>query len=50
MQYFHDTSKPFVRWWWIRGPYHEPDIVFQLDWVKANGFGGVELAWISPVD
>ena len=49
MQYFRDTSKPYVRWWWIRGPYHEPDIVFQLDWVKANGFGGVELAWIYPL-
>ena len=49
MNYFHDTSKPYVRWWWIRGPYREADIVFQLDWVKANGFGGVELAWIYPL-
>src|SRR5208283_3112013 len=49
MNYFHDTSKPYVRWWWIQGPYREPDIVFQLDWVKANGFGGVELAWIYPL-
>ena len=48
MMYFHDTSKPYVRWWWIKGPYREPDITVQLDWVKANGFGGVELAWIYP--
>lgn len=46
--YFNNTSKPYVRWWWLAGPFCEADIVSQLDWLKANGFGGVELAWLRP--
>ena len=45
---FNDTSKPYVRWWWLTGPYRHDDIAGQLDWLKTNGFGGVELAWIYP--
>ena len=47
--YFNRTSKPYVRWWRLAGPFSEGDTVSQLDWLKANGFGGVELAWIRPV-
>lgn len=42
------SSKPLVRWWWLAGPFEEHDIDRQLEWVKANGFGGVELAWLDP--
>jgi hypothetical protein len=45
---FHGTSKPYTRWWWLGGPFRHEDIVYQLDWIKANGFGGVELAWLWP--
>lgn len=43
------NAKPYVRWWWLSGPFHARDIVRQLRWIKENGFGGVELAWIDPV-
>jgi len=38
-----------VRWWWLSGPFRQRDIIAQLDWLKASGFGGVELAWIDPI-
>jgi len=40
-------SKPFTRWWWLKGPFTKVDIKAQLSWMKKQGFGGVELAWIS---
>ncbi len=46
--FFRGGSKPYVRWWWLAGPFCEPDIETQLDWVKRMGFGGVELAWLWP--
>ncbi|MEW4530188.1 glycosyl hydrolase [Maioricimonas sp. JC845] len=48
-RYFNNTSRPYVRWWWLAGPYRRHDIVTQLDWVQAHGFGGVEVAWVWPV-
>ncbi len=48
MEFFHGTSKPYVRWWWLSGPFAYADITRQLQWVRDNGFGGVELAWILP--
>lgn len=46
--FFHGTSKPYVRWWWLAGPFTREDIARQLRWVREAGFGGVELAWIFP--
>jgi len=46
--YFHGTSKPYTRWWWLAGPFPHDDIRAQLGWLLANGFGGVELAWLWP--
>jgi hypothetical protein len=46
--FFNGTSKPYVRWWWLSGPFTTDDIVRQLEWVRAQGFGGVELAWLYP--
>ncbi|MDQ2711712.1 MAG: hypothetical protein M3Y24_05650 [Acidobacteriota bacterium] len=48
MEFFHGTSKPYVRWWWLSGPFTHWDITRQLEWIRDNGFGGVELAWIYP--
>src|SRR5829696_6093164 len=41
-------SKPYTRWWWLAGPFRREDIRGQLEWLRANGFGGVELAWLWP--
>ncbi len=42
------NSRPYVRWWWLSGPFKKSDITHQLEWVRQNGFGGVELAWLAP--
>src|SRR4051812_38819504 len=46
--HFHGGSKPYTRWWWLAGPFGKEDISYQLQWLKSNGFGGVELAWLWP--
>jgi hypothetical protein len=43
------NSKPYTRWWWFSGQIRKKDIVDQLRWLKKNGFGGVEVAWIYPL-
>lgn len=43
---FYKSSKPGTRWWWFASEIAEKDIAFQLDWLKENGFGGVEIAWV----
>ena len=45
---YYPDSRPWTRWWWFNVELREEDIKFQLDWVKASGFGGVELAFIYP--
>jgi hypothetical protein len=44
----NQSSRPYTRWYWLRGPFRHDDIVYQLNWLEANGFGGVELAWLDP--
>ena len=46
---FYPDSRPWTRWWWFNIELREEDIKLQLDWVKANGFGGVELAFVYPL-
>jgi hypothetical protein len=46
--YFRGTSKPYTRWWWLAGPFRRVDIRDQLQWLRSQGFGGVELAWLWP--
>jgi hypothetical protein len=46
--YFRGGSKPYTRWWWLAGPFRREDIRFQLEWLRSEGFGGVELAWLRP--
>lgn len=45
----YKTSKPATRWWWFAGEIKHEDIAFQLGWLKENGFGGVEIAWVYPL-
>jgi len=46
----YTVSKPFTRWWWFSSDIDLNVIRQQLDWVKANEFGGVEIAWVYPYD
>jgi hypothetical protein len=41
---------PYSRYWWFASTIREKDVRFNLDWLKANGFGGVELAWVYPLN
>jgi len=47
---FELPSKPYTRYWWFASMIQEEDIRFNLDWLKANGFGGIELAWVYPLN
>jgi hypothetical protein len=46
----YSSAKPYTRWWWFADVIQEKDIADQLNWVKANGFGGVEIAFVYPVN
>lgn len=47
---YYKTYKPFTRWWWFATEIRKPDIKYQLDWLKENNFGGVEISWIYPLN
>ena len=48
-QDFEIPSKPYTRYWWYASMIQEEDVKYNLDWLKENGFGGIELAWIYPL-
>ncbi len=39
-----------VRWWWFASEIKPADITDNLVWLKKNGFGGVEIAWVYPLN
>jgi len=45
----YESSNPYTRWWWFSNEIKAKDIRFQLNWLKKNNFGGVEIAWIYPL-
>jgi hypothetical protein len=45
---FHGSAKPYTRWWWFASQVDMDEVRAQLDWLEANGFGGVEIAFIYP--
>jgi len=47
---FNDSAKPYTRYWWFASMISEEDVKYNLDWLKANGFGGVEIAWVYPLN
>ncbi len=47
---FDNASKPYARYWWFASEIKEEDVKYNLDWLKENGFGGVELAWVYPLN
>lgn len=44
------SGRPYTRWWWFADQIQESDIDRQLDWVRENGFGGVEIAFVYPYE
>lgn len=46
----YQDSRPWTRWWWFASVITKADIDDNLAWLKNNGFGGVEIAWIYPLN
>jgi len=44
----YPSGKPYTRWWWFPTEASGQDIDAEFEWIKANGFGGVEIAWVNP--
>lgn len=47
---YYPSSKPFTRWWWFASKVKKEDVRKQLDWLRQNNFGGVEIAWVYPLN
>lgn len=41
-----DNAKPMVRWWWFGPAVTKPEILRELQQMKADGIGGAELAFV----
>jgi hypothetical protein len=50
MQIIDNSSKPYTRYWWFASQIQKDDVRYNLDWLKDNGFGGVEIAWVYPLN
>jgi len=46
----YQSCKPWTRWWWFASEINKEDVVKNLKWLKEQGFGGVEIAWIYPLN
>jgi hypothetical protein len=46
----YQDSRPWTRWWWFASMITKADIKDNLAWLKEHGFGGVEVAWIYPLN
>jgi hypothetical protein len=45
---FFKSARPYTRWWWFASDITPEDIDAQLEWLRDNKFGGVEIAWLYP--
>ena len=43
-----DNAKPMMRWWWFGIAVEKPELLRELQQMKADGIGGVELAFVYP--
>ncbi len=41
-------ARPMMRWWWFGTAVDKPEILHELQQMKADGIGGVELAFVYP--
>lgn len=46
----YNDSRPWSRWWWFASMIDKASITDNLVWLKNNGFGGVEIAWVYPLN
>jgi len=46
----YKDNRPWTRWWWFASVIEKPAILDNLQWLKNNGFGGVEIAWVYPLN
>src|SRR6202522_256059 len=44
-----DDARPMVRWWWFGAAVVKPEILRELQQMKADGIGGAELAFEYPL-
>lgn len=47
---FYTDSRPYTRWWWFADVIDKSSVRDNLIWLKNNGFGGVEIAWVYPLN
>jgi hypothetical protein len=43
-----NDARPMMRWWWFGTAVEKPEILRELQQMKANGIGGAELAFVYP--
>src|ERR1700761_4257527 len=43
-----NDAKPMMRWWWFGAAVEKPEILRELQKMKADGIGGAELAFVYP--
>lgn len=46
----YQDGRPYTRWWWHAMKFTKEDIQNQLVWMREQGFGGVEISFIYPVN
>ena len=46
----YSDSRPWTRWWWFAAEIDKTSVADNLVWLKNNGFGGVEIAWVYPLN
>ncbi len=44
-----NEARPMVRWWWFGPAVVKPEILSELQQMKANGIQGAELAFVYPI-
>lgn len=45
-----EIIRPYARYWWFADEIKKSDVRYNLNWLKQQGFGGVELAWVYPLN
>ena len=43
-----NAAKPMVRWWWFGTAVEKPEILRELQQMKADNIGGAEMAFVYP--
>jgi hypothetical protein len=46
----YSRPEPWTRWWWFASEIDSASVFDNLKWLKDNGFGGVEIAWVYPLN